>query len=639
MTFNAALTGLRAANTELEVSGNNIANASTVGFKESRVEFADVYASANIGGGSNAIGNGVRVANVAQQFSQGSIGFTDNALDMAINGGGFFILDDQGSQIYTRSGQFGINTTGQIVSSEGALLQGFPANGSGVVSGVLDTLQINSSNITPRQTSEVNLGVNLDAESLVLATRGLTFTTLTGTDVGQVSVGTGDNGYQADTITIDGVNYTIPSSGLDGASAAQISNSLTAITGVNATAETTASFSIAGGGTSIGAGELLINSVAITGTTLNEIAQAITGINTDISASVTGSTISIVDNSGGDLNFDVLAGANLDISGAAVGTTTVTPGNTAIVGGVVTTNVDEGLTLDSAAGSGSVFPQPLATTNFVLNDFDPGDENTFNDVTSATIFDSLGAPHVMTTYFVKESQTTNPPNTWSVYVQIDGRDVGDPDPLSVNPTAATRASFQITFNQDGSYNQLLSDEIVVTNWQPLDASGADNGALGPDNGGTLPVPFPATSSNFFLDLDTSTQNAGVFSVNSLDQTGYSTGQLSGLDIDESGIIFARYSNGEALVLGQVALGDFSNEQGLTPIGDTSWAESFQSGPAVIGAPLSASLGAVQSGALEDSNVELAEELVSLIIAQRNFQANARTIETANEVTQTIINLR
>ena len=92
-------------------------------------------------------------------------------------------------------------------------------------------------------------------------------------------------------------------------------------------------------------------------------------------------------------------------------------------------------------------------------------------------------------------------------------------------------------------------------------------------------------------------------------------------------------------MGQVALADFANQQGLTPVGDTSWAESFLSGQPVIGAPRSAALGAIQSGALEESNVELAEELVALIIAQRNFQANARTIETANEVTQTIINLR
>jgi len=177
-----------------------------------------------------------------------------------------------------------------------------------------------------------------------------------------------------------------------------------------------------------------------------------------------------------------------------------------------------------------------------------------------------------------------------VYLQIDGQDVGNPDPSSATPTAPTQASYRVTFDSSGGYDSGLSDDIVISNWQPLDTSGVPNGALQPNN-------------------------------------------------DESGIMFARYSNGQALILGQVALADFSNEQGLTPLGDTAWAESFQSGPAVVGAPLSAALGSIQSGALEDSNVELAEELVSLIIAQRNYQANARTIETANEVTQTIINLR
>jgi flagellar hook protein FlgE len=159
------------------------------------------------------------------------------------------------------------------------------------------------------------------------------------------------------------------------------------------------------------------------------------------------------------------------------------------------------------------------------------------------------------------------------------------------------------------------------------------------SGGAVPVEVPATSSNIEIDIGDASQFSGVFSVNSLDQTGFSTGQLSSLDIDETGIIFARYSNGEALILGQVALADFANQQGLTPVGVTAWAGSCVSGQPVVGAPRSAALGAIQSGALEESNVELAEELVALIIAQRNFQANARTIETANEVTQTIINLR
>ena len=137
----------------------------------------------------------------------------------------------------------------------------------------------------------------------------------------------------------------------------------------------------------------------------------------------------------------------------------------------------------------------------------------------------------------------------------------------------------------------------------------------------------------------STQFGSKFSVNHVKQNGYTTGRLSGLNIDAGGVIFARFTNGESQVLGQVALSNFSNPQGLQPVGDTMWAENYESGAPNIGTPGSGALGAIQSGALEESNVDLSSELVNLIIAQRNFQANSKTIETANQVTQTIINLR
>jgi flagellar hook protein FlgE len=105
------------------------------------------------------------------------------------------------------------------------------------------------------------------------------------------------------------------------------------------------------------------------------------------------------------------------------------------------------------------------------------------------------------------------------------------------------------------------------------------------------------------------------------------------------VVFARYTNGQALTLGQVALATFANPQGLSPVGNTAWAESFDSGQPVIGSPQSGSRGAIQAGGLEDSNVDLSAELVNLILAQRDYQANAKTIETNNAVTQTIINLR
>jgi len=175
----------------------------------------------------------------------------------------------------------------------------------------------------------------------------------------------------------------------------------------------------------------------------------------------------------------------------------------------------------------------------------------------------------------------------------------------------------------------------------LGADGKPLGALTPLNaiqGGTVPVAEPPSSSNFVINLAGSTQFGSVFS-SEADQNGYTTGRLAGLDVDAKGILFARFTNGEAQTLGQVALANFNNIEGLKPVGNTMWAQTFETGEAIIGAPGSTSLGDITSGALEESNVDLSEELVNLIIAQRNYQANAKTIETANATTQTIINLR
>ncbi len=640
MTFNTALTGLRASTSALDITGNNIANSSTAGFKQSRAEFADVYASSVIGGGGNQIGNGVRVADVAQQFSQGNISFTQNALDMAINGDGFFVLSAGGTQLFTRAGQFGVDDGGFLVTNDGARLQGFPANSTGVVSGVLDDLRLDSASIPPRQTTLVDINFNLNADDPVLAQRGTT-TVSNGAGVGAVvsPVTAAGNGYTVGTVEIDGNVVAVPANAGD--SAQQIAADLSAIAGVSASATTAVDITLPGTSFPVLAGELEINSNAVTGTDAMALAASINAL-AGVTASLSGSTISIIATNGQDLAFDV-SGATATVPAFAVdvGGTTLTQGTAnedAIIGGAINVTLDEGVSFGN--GTGNVFDGSEVLSQFVANEFDPTDQNTYNNATSVTIFDSLGSPHTLTKFFVKESTALNPPNTWTMYVQIDGLDVGNPDPLAPDPTAPTRAGFSMQFNNDGSLDPSNTDALVITNWTPTDASGTPAAnALGPFNGGTLPIPEPPTSSNFEIDILGSTQYSGSFSVNELDQSGFATGQLSGVDIDDSGVIFARYTNGEALVLGQVALADFANDQGLTPIGNTGWAQSFESGEPVIGAPQTASRGAITAGALEESNVELAEELVALIIAQRNFQANSRTIETANEITQTIINLR
>ncbi len=282
---------------------------------------------------------------------------------------------------------------------------------------------------------------------------------------------------------------------------------------------------------------------------------------------------------------------------------------------------------------------------YILKKFDPKDQNTYNKAYSMEIYDSLGNPHVLTKYFVKEPLDPNRPNdknVWAMYVQIDGRDVGDPDPTLAFPKnlEPTRARFELYFNQDGTLDETATGKMHITNWDPKDKNGQPNGARTSKNvlEGGLPIKEPSTNSNFELSLNGSTQYGDAFGINDSSQNGYSPGRLKGLEIDSEGIIFARFTNGQAKKLGQVALARFRNPEGLTPAGDTAWVESYESGTATIGAPRTASFGKIASNKLENSNVDLSEELVGLIIAQRNFQANAKTISTNDKITQTILNI-
>lgn len=940
MTFNTALSGLSAASADLSVTGNNIANASTVGFKASRAEFSDVYASSLLGTGSKEIGSGVKLANVAQQFSQGTISFTNNSLDLAIDGNGFFVIEQNGARAYTRAGMLGVDNQGFLVTNKSDRVQGFGANATGALSGVVGDLKLQTSNLAPRQTTLVQATLNLDARGGVLSQIGTRISSLggaigvahaglpsptqsllnaggppapfdygvdvpssigasnlitpfdfsapnssvtfdvtqsgsstpsqnttvpvtlntnvtnlqdlinnirsslsgsgIGVDVredpnnlgrlqfytttsgenstisidpadsavygsavtradavaalGGIALGqagnpgssnvapdpfgtsgangangnitaasfditltgaTANNGTvtinlnsnilnvndlitdirdellpsgigvdvredpnnagrlqffatvpgQASTITIGNLNtsnigvtpadlvgtlnlatgVTVPGapgvsngyaaqvvevvhpdgtsqsvSTTAGQSAAQIASvfSSTNVPGVSASATTTATIPIGGLTNASGTMRIMLNGVTVTGTTLTDLASSINaapGLGT-VSATVTGGgDLIVTDQVGNDLVFNVTAGTaadSLDVRGPnGVPVTLSTLGTpAAAIGGTVNFSLQEGYTMTNAQpATSNLFGNldPTSFTPFQLNTFDPTNQDSYNAATSMTVYDSLGNAHVMSLYYVKERYTPGipgeVPNRWSMYVQVDGKDVGDPDPNLPPPqnSVPTRRPYNVLFNPDGTIDPSGTDQVLISNWIPLDVNGQPNGAVGPQNvlaGGSLPVAEPPTSSNFEIKLGNSTQYGSDFAVSQIDQDGYTTGQLSGLNIDSQGVIAARFTNGQNQVLGQIALAHFANVQGLAPIGDTAWVETNSSGAPVIGAPGSGSLGQITSGALEDSNVELSDQLVQLIIAQRNFQANARTISTADEITKTIINI-
>lgn len=788
MSFNTALSGIRAANTDLSVTGNNIANAGTIGFKSSRAEFGDVYASSLLGGGSKTPGSGVTTLTLRQAFGQGNTKFTQNAMDLSINGTGFFVLQSNQGQVFSRAGAFGLDKDGNVVNSTGAQLQGFIADKTGKVGGILTGLTVDASTQAPHQTTSVTSSFNLDANQKVIETSGSSFVTdgsaiglaklglktatVTTTDLGTLGATAGTlaapinfttspttftlalanssptpggtialninsstatslqdvadfinsaiftsttpinveavvngsnlefrdattgigsnitisavtganalstalsaapasvagipvvtNGYAPQTLTIKGpTGVSLNFTSIAGDSAAQTASKLNDLAGVSATATTTAT--IAASTFDNTNGGLKLNGVKLNALTLQTLVTQINGLTTStlpgISASINSSgDLEIVSKVGSDLNFSFVGPVttdNVDITGKA-GSAVQTLNNlsdAAVVGGDLKIVLDEGYSVTGSTPTvGNLFA-PMSGSSFtpvVIGAFDPTDPKTYNHATSATIFDSLGNSHVMRSYFVKqEYDSTDPtttPNHWKLYVQIDDKNVGDPDPSLPSPdnTLPSMATYDVYFKSDGTLNTDLTKPMLISNWTPLGADGKPLGTFQPLNvlqGGTVPVVEPSTSSNFQIDLEGSTQFGSSFAVNDLAQNGYTTGRLASLDVDDEGFIFARFTNNKTQVLGQVALANFTNIGGLKPVGNSMWAQTNETGEAVIGAPQSASLGGITASSLEESNVDLSEELVNLIIAQRNYQANAKTIETTNATTQTIINLR
>lgn len=449
----------------------------------------------------------------------------------------------------------------------------------------------------------------------------------------------------------------------EGTQASEIASQLSTYAGVTATAETDVRI-LAEDYVNGGDMNIYINGQVIEGNSYQDIVDEInsysgTSLNS-LSADLDDETGDILINSSIGIDISVSIESPNELDGLTVegyeGTPPVTLGRgedaetNARIGGYVDIVLNEGYTMIEPDPRVAGLFNGLSESSFeeyVINAFDPNDPETYNESASLTVYDSLGNQHRLQMYYVKDPEDPARPqalNTWTVYAQVDGEDIGDPDasqpfPENIEPTYA---SFKLYFNADGTLDDENTGEWLISNWDPVDEEGDANGAytsLNVAEGGSLPIPDPNTNSNFSISFDGTTQYGGPFARYNFQQDGYASGRLKDLEIADDGVIFARYTNGEAQMLGQVALASFANMEGLTPVGQTEWQESFESGDATIGEPGTGLLGTLQSAALEDSTVDLSEQLVHLIIAQRNYQASAKTIETANAVTQTIINLR
>lgn len=420
MAFQQGLSGLNTAARHLDTIGHNVANASTIGFKASRAEFADVYATTVYGVSNVSPGIGSKVSTIAQQFSQGALSTSSNSLDLGINGGGFFRMSQDGAISYTREGQFKLDKSGYVVNASGMRLTGYPVDKNGLVAnGVAQELKLDSSDVPPKATTEGIVRVNVDARA-------------------------------------------------------------------EAKDDQTAPFNLL-------------------------------------------------------------------------------------------------------------------------------DAKTYDGATSVSVFDSLGREHVMALYFRKTAD-----NTWQVRGTVDGKQIGQDaagggkQPLGI-----------LNFNTDGS----------------LKGTGANG-----DQGVKLTIRVPVGDDaggdqEVSLSFADTTQFGTAFTVAHQEQNGNGSGKLAGFSVGRDGSLMARYTNGMTVSKGRVALANFTNPQGLQPLGNNQWGETADSGQPLVGSPSTGTLGVIQSGALENSNVDLTQELVNMITAQRVYQANAQTVRTNDQLLQTIVNLR
>ncbi len=489
MSFQQGLSGLNSSAKNLDAIGNNVANSSTVGFKQSQVQFSDMYAASLSGSGAVQIGTGGKVAAVVQQFTQGNITNTSNPMDTAISGQGFFrMIDQSGSVLYSRNGQFQLDKNGFIVNNQGHKVSGYLPNAAGtIIPGQPLPIQVNYADLVPVQTANVVVGANLDSRA--------------STPVNPTFSPSDPTTYNNST------SMTV----YDSLGASHI-------------------------------GSLYFQRQPITPTTAPAIIAA-------------GATTATLTSAAG-----MAVGNTITIAGAGAAAASLTTTITGIAGNVVTFS-----------------PATITAT-----------------VAGAAVSSNAGSAN------------------WNAYLSVDGVLV---------PVAGT-ALTQLSFNTSGQLTSTTPASVPVGTMSS--AAFTPTGAAAQ----TLSFNFASTS-----------QYGGNFGVNSLTQDGYSSGRLSGFNTSADGTILGRYSNGQSRALGQVLLANFTNPQGLQPMGNNEWVESASSGGPLVGTPGSSSLGVLQSSAVEDSNVDLTAELVNMITAQRAYQANAQTIKAQDQVLQTLVNLR
>jgi flagellar hook protein FlgE len=634
----AGVSGLRNHMVRMNLVGDNIANINTIGFKTGRVTFREALVQTLRGagrpsatsGGFNPVqlGLGMNVATVDNKFSQGGLETTGQLTDLALQGSGFFILSDGRQEYYTRAGAFSLDANSNLVNpANGYFVQGKMATTDGSIPATtaIGNISLPFGQQDPaKATTQVFLANNLDSTATT-ATASLFSAGATNIDI--VTGVAADGAGGTHTLTITGVQST-NSTALSVHAGGMIETDTLGSLGVTQ-AGLDAGFSLSvDGGTLVPVAGLTLNS------TVADLVAAISKVKGVQSAydsvasqirltrgyAGAGATYNIASNNAvaGDIAsviFGAAVGSSFTVNNGTAHTFVVTdtfqPNGGAAMAPVtlgVTLNSSTGLVTGiSGLGKGGVnivSSSQLAAGTAVIKTTDT------QHATSISVYDSQGGKHTVVFTFTKQLT----PNTWRWKATMAGNEI-----------ALSGDQGIVSFNNNGSFSTFTFDDL------------SSSLSIDPNNGASVMDMklFPGTGGDF----DGLTGFAASFSAIAKNQNGYGMGMLDKISIDDRGVITGIFTNGVSRTLAQIILADFNNPGGLLKAGDTLFIASANSGDAVRGVAGATINADISSGALEGSNVDLAEEFTNVIISQRGFQANARVISTSDQMLNELVNLK
>jgi flagellar hook protein FlgE len=636
-SFIAALGALRAHQGWIDVIGNNLANANTMGFKGSRTLFADLFSITHRPGtpptggigGTNPLqqGLGVQLASVDRRLHQGALNSTGRTFDLALQGRGLFALSDGRQTVYSRVGAFGLDGDGNMIDQR----SGFRVLDASGQAFSIDTRGV----FPPSATTSVGFAGNLPrtvtgplAEELTssAAFRAGSAAAMTGTLAGPFTIPAGEtwrmeltvNGGAPQQVSIAGTGAPL--------SAQDVADEIN-----DQTEDVLASVGSGGEIVLTSSRSGTASTVKVVPGTANQDLKSLLGLADFVQGTETVATAAtdlndLTANLADYASGDLIQVSGTDVDGAPVVATFVygTDGTTVgdLVGFLDARFAQSTVALDVATGEITVTSDATGEAELSLALTDgPGQagrsawSSSFFAVTtngtgpdtvttSTEVFDSTGAAHVLTFEYVRQED-----GTWNAEVSV-------PDDEG---TVVSGAIAGITFNEDGSILTPTSADIEV-----------QFGTLGSQ---TLSIDL-GTSGAF----DGLTQFGSAASVVSDEQDGYGAGELASLEVEADGTIKGYYTNGETQAVGSFGIATFTNEGGLEEVGDSYYRTTANSGARILGAGQIAGAGEIVGGALEASNVDTAEEFVALIQAQRGYQANARVISVQDELLAEIVNV-